>query len=399
MVSKNPCSFPSRNQIVLSQVLLALVKVVLVLNLICFSNDALSLDIDDNKENTPQTDASPTTTPTKFLKVSPNNTSPLNIHSPTNLPNLFANLSLTSPTKLAPPGRLFGEKQLEGTRAMHRAEAELLGRLPKPSNQEVVDEALTQIRLSLSPRKQMVLPTMMNTSQPELNCLSSQTVADLVNGKFCKSFARVIVIDCRFEYEFNGGHISGALNVPKEQDLENLFIKCDEYHELGDKLCLVFHCEFSSHRGPKAYKRIRAWDRKKHEHCYPKLIYPEMYLLEGGYKKFFEEFPDTCNPRGYVEMKDQYHIKECRLALSSIGRSKSCRRFFSRSCTSIMDEMSSPVSTSITPSQTKRNSPFAPSLKEQPQQQARDSPSVFEKRQHYAKKEVEVEPENQNRQD
>jgi len=96
-------------------------------------------------------------------------------------------------------------------------------------------------------------------------------------------------------------------------------------------------------------------------------------------------------------MKDQYHIKECRLALSSIGRSKSCRRFFSRSCTSIMDEMSSPVSTSLTPSQTKRNSPFAPSLKEQPQ--PRDSPSVFEKRQHYAKKEVEVEPENQNRQD
>jgi len=90
-------------------------------------------------------------------------------------------------------------------------------------------------------------------------------------------------------------------------------------------------------------------------------------------------------------MKDQYHIKECRLALSSIGRSKSCRRFFSRSCTSIMDEMSSPVSTSLTPSQTKRNSPFAPSLKEQPQPR--------EKRQHYAKKEVEVEPENQNRQD
>jgi len=261
-----------------------------------FSNDALSLDIDDNKENAPQNDASPTTTPTKFLKVSPNNTSPLNIHSPTNLPNLFANLSLTSPTKLAPPGRLFGEKQLEGTRAMHRAEAELLGRLPKPSNQEVVDEALTQIRLSLSPRKQMVLPTMMNTSQPELNCLSSQTVADLVNGKFCKTFARVIVIDCRFEYEFNGGHISGALNVPKEQDLENLFIKCDDYHALGDKLCLVFHCEFSSHRGPKAYKRIRAWDRKKHEHCYPKLIYPEIYLLEGGYKKFFEECP-VCSIR------------------------------------------------------------------------------------------------------
>jgi len=361
------------------------------------------VEAEENKENCGQNEgSSPTTTPTKFLKVSSINR---NVTSPTNMPTMFANLSLTSPTKLEPPGRLFTEKQLEGTRAMHRAEAELLGRLPKAANQDFVDEALTQIRLTNSPRKQMVLPTMMNTSQPELNCLSSQTVADLVDGKYIKIFSRVIVLDCRFEYEYSGGHINGAVNVPKEQDLENLFIKCEEYHSLGEKLCLVFHCEFSSHRGPKAYKRLRAWDRKKHEQCYPKLIYPEMYLLEGGYKKFYEDCPDSCIPRGYVEMKDQYHVNECRLALmGGLGRSKSCRRFFSRSCTNITDEMSSTLNTSFTPIQ-KRNSPFAPSVKELPQ--TRDSPSVFERRKNYAKKEkgkekekeVEVEAENQNCQD
>jgi len=242
----------------------------------------------------------------------------------------------------------------------------------------------------------MVLPILMNTSQPELNCLSTETVVDLIMGRFNNIYSRIIILDCRFEYEYRGGHIRGAMNIPKEEDLENIFIKCDQLQCLGENLCLVFHCEFSSHRAPKAYKRLRSWDRKKHEQCYPKLLYPEMYLLEGGYKKFFEESPDWCEPQGYVEMKDSSYITECRMALmGSKGRSKSCRRFFSRSCTNIIEEMSTPITTSITPNHPKRNSPFASNIKEF-SQPPRDSPTVLEKRQTYAKKDVEVEAENQN---
>jgi len=47
-------------------------------------------------------------------------------------------------------------------------------------------------------------------------------------------------------------------------------------------------------------------DRKAHEHCYPELYYPEMYVLEGGYKKFWETPGATsfCEPQAYVPMKD-----------------------------------------------------------------------------------------------
>lgn len=35
---------------------------------------------------------------------------------------------------------------------------------------------------------------------------------------------------------------------------------------------------------------LRGHDRKLNEHNYPKLFYPELYLLEGGYKNFYEKY-------------------------------------------------------------------------------------------------------------
>jgi hypothetical protein len=190
----------------------------------------------------------------------------------------------------------------------------------------------------LSPVKSK-LEILTKTSQPELNCLCSDTVAKLVSGYFDDVYESIIIVDCRFEYEYQGGHIKGALNFPKEDDVDRYFIKDNTYHEYGDKLCIVFHCEFSSHRGPKSYKRVRASDRRLNEPNYPDLYYPEMYLLEGGYKQFFKDYPELCDPHGYVEMKDPSYIPQMRLGMQGRGRSKSQRRFFSQSCTNITLEL------------------------------------------------------------
>ena len=53
---------------------------------------------------------------------------------------------------------------------------------------------------------------------------------------------------------------------------------------------MVFHCEFSSERGPRVYKLFRGMDRKKN--IYPELDWPEIYLLKDGYKRFWEELKD-----------------------------------------------------------------------------------------------------------
>jgi len=187
----------------------------------------------------------------------------------------------------------------------------------------------------LPPKEKLSLPYNLSSS---INLVTVDTVAQVIEEKAKK----YLIIDCRFEYEYHGGHIKGALNFPKEEDVDKFFIKETKYHMLREKICIVFHCEFSSHRGPKSYKRVRSSDRKLNEPNYPELFYPEMYLLEGGYKQFFKDFPDLCDPQAYVEMKDPCYIPQMRIGMQNRGRSKSQRRFFTQSCTNLSLELQNP---------------------------------------------------------
>lgn len=55
------------------------------------------------------------------------------------------------------------------------------------------------------------------------------------------------------------------------------------------------------------YRFLRKEDRQRNQRDYPMLSYPEMYILEGGYKKFFEKFSTMCNPVAYKQMLDPNH--------------------------------------------------------------------------------------------
>ncbi|OWB67061.1 hypothetical protein B5S33_g4325 [[Candida] boidinii] len=131
-------------------------------------------------------------------------------------------------------------------------------------------------------------------------------------------FDEVVVIDCRFEYEFEGGHIDNAVNICSKKELEkNMFhdeiIQQDpvSYTSKNRKL-IVFHCEFSSHRGPRMANSLRAWDRSLNKDNYPNLHYPDIVILEGGYKKFFEKYGEShCFPKRYIAM-DHPGFKEVR---------------------------------------------------------------------------------------
>ena len=90
----------------------------------------------------------------------------------------------------------------------------------------------------------------------DLKSINSQTMNQLLNGAFDDNVASYKVIDCRYPYEFDGGHIQGALNLyTQEQILEELVMKKTDMPAVtadGHKRhILVFHCEFSSERGPK----------------------------------------------------------------------------------------------------------------------------------------------------
>ncbi|KAH3863669.1 hypothetical protein DPMN_026658 [Dreissena polymorpha] len=130
------------------------------------------------------------------------------------------------------------------------------------------------------------LPTIPGRHQ-DLRSISPEVMADVVGGRYTHVFSDVTIVDCRYPYEFEGGHIKGAVNLFTKDDVNALLDKPLN----GDKRhVLIFHCEFSSERGPKMYRFLRSQDRELNKNQYPALLFPEVYLLHGGYMAFFNKF-------------------------------------------------------------------------------------------------------------
>lgn len=72
----------------------------------------------------------------------------------------------------------------------------------------------------------------------------------LLDGEF-PEVDKYYIIDCRFNYEFEGGHIKTAVNMPTMSDVVPYFID-SALHKYHKKPVIIFHCEFSSARGPAA---------------------------------------------------------------------------------------------------------------------------------------------------
>jgi rhodanese-related sulfurtransferase len=118
----------------------------------------------------------------------------------------------------------------------------------------------------------------------------------------------LFVIDCRFPYEYNGGHIAGAVNLFTKNDVERYFFGGDGRAlvtpETGRRRIFLFHCEFSSHRGPAMLRHVRAVDRRVNAHRYPLLSFPDLVLLAGGYVAFCDRFAPDAAARGRRQSRD-----------------------------------------------------------------------------------------------
>jgi len=133
-------------------------------------------------------------------------------------------------------------------------------------------------------------------------------VTAFIEGKFRADFSEFVIIDCRYWYEYEGGHIKGALNLNQKKYIKKYF---DQIHknrqEKNGRRAIIFHCEYSQHRGPELCKYFRALDREANAHCYPYLDVEEVHVMRGGYRAFFanKEFHQYCDPVGYVSMDDE----------------------------------------------------------------------------------------------
>ncbi|OAF65965.1 Cell division cycle-related protein 25.3, partial [Intoshia linei] len=112
---------------------------------------------------------------------------------------------------------------------------------------------------------------------------------------------KIIIVDCRYCYEYEGGHIKSAINLyNKKSIIETLMMSECKY----ENCIIIFYCEFSSERAPKTYRFMREIDRIINGDCYPKLYFPELYIVRGGYKAFFNQYKNFCEPQNYTAMVD-----------------------------------------------------------------------------------------------
>lgn len=151
-------------------------------------------------------------------------------------------------------------------------------------------------------------------SRDGLPRISQETMLDVLDGKYKPHFDETVVVDCRFEYEFQGGHVDGAINRNDKKMLATeLFAR-----ECQTKMLLILHCEFSVHRAPLVAEHIRREDRRKNEENYPHLSYPEVYILEGGYHSFFQNHSARCYPQAYTQMNAAGHEDTCEREMDKI---------------------------------------------------------------------------------
>ncbi|KAI1908790.1 m-phase inducer phosphatase [Ophidiomyces ophidiicola] len=172
-------------------------------------------------------------------------------------------------------------------------------------------------------RPQLQLPHFIPEDVPDqLPRIESSVLVDIINGKYNDRYDNITIIDCRFEYEYEGGHINGAVNYNDKEHLATQLFG----EEFKPKTALIFHCEYSAHRAPIMAKYIRHKDRAVNVDIYPELTYPEMYILYGGYSAFFSEHRSLCYPQNYVEMAAKEHEFACERGLGKVKqRSKLSR--------------------------------------------------------------------------
>ncbi|CAF4607663.1 unnamed protein product [Rotaria sp. Silwood1] len=158
-----------------------------------------------------------------------------------------------------------------------------------------------------------LLPRCMSRKHADLACISAETMIDLLRGEYSSEIEQIHVIDCRYPYEYDGGHISIAKNFfTRPQIHQEYFRSPIKLKDPTKRIVFIFHCEFSSERAPSLLRYMRSEDRNIHANNYPALHYPELYLLEGGYKALFEHSTEFCKPNFYRTMLDEKFQEQCR---------------------------------------------------------------------------------------
>ncbi len=154
------------------------------------------------------------------------------------------------------------------------------------------------------------------------NRITTHTVVDLLKGEHKAHFDDFVVIDCRYNYEFKGGHVPTAHNILLKEHLTAFYhskrAECKAKGRDCQRVAIIFHCEYSKHRGPRACRFWRNIDRENNS--YPNLSFPQLFVMDGGYRQFYSNYPNVADG-AYISMWDSNFQKQCKSQTSLHRRS------------------------------------------------------------------------------
>ncbi|CAC5406013.1 unnamed protein product [Mytilus coruscus] len=150
--------------------------------------------------------------------------------------SLFMSLDLGSPPRLHPVKRFKQSFPLGDQICDQIIESEV-----------VVNEIAGDNDIKGDGSRMYALRTMTGKNN-DLKTISHKTMACVINGSYDEVISCYRTIDCRYPYEYEGGHIKNAENIHTKNGIkEFLEDNCD----VTKRQVLIFLCEFSSERGPK----------------------------------------------------------------------------------------------------------------------------------------------------
>ncbi|CAL5970328.1 Rhodanese-like_domain-containing protein [Hexamita inflata] len=108
----------------------------------------------------------------------------------------------------------------------------------------------------------------------------------------------IFLVDCRWNFEYEGGHIHSATNYNDAQKMRNDLV-VEKLLSLNPDTDIIFYCEFSQVRAVKMSDYLCKIDSIYNKD--PQ--FSKIYVLDGGYSKFFEEYPELSTTGRYVSEK------------------------------------------------------------------------------------------------
>ncbi|KAJ6655063.1 hypothetical protein lerEdw1_005967 [Lerista edwardsae] len=183
-----------------------------------------------------------------------------------------------------------------------------------------------------TPLKELTSMILVGTQTPpstEIESILDSDQRDLI-GDFSKGYLFHTVDGKHQDLKYIDPEM-GAVNLHMEEDVEDFLLKKPIVSCGNKRVIVVFHCEFSSERGPRMCRFVRERDRLGNK--YPRLHYPELYVLKGGYKDFFLKCRSYCEPQGYRPMHHEdfkEDLRKFRTKSRTWAGEKSKRELYSR---------------------------------------------------------------------